>query len=232
MTAERLYTAHPELYDAIQSDWDYDRDIRFVQRALERHGVAGERLLEVGCGTGEHSRRLVEAGFDVVGVDPHAGMLRAARGKCDARFLQGALPRLPLARGFDAAVAIRGVVNHLPPADLAPSLAAVRRCLAEGGLLVLDNSPLPPEGNRAALDVGAFDGDRYARVARHAPREDGRLDWHSVTFTPGEVVVNTRPMTPFADGRVAAALEAAGFDAERHDGYGPGDERTVFVAVA
>lgn len=232
MTAEQLYTTFPELYDAVQSDWDYDRDVRFLRAALERHGVAGERLLEVGCGTGEHSRRLLAAGFDVTAIDPHAGMLQAAQTKCDARFLQGALPYLPIVGGFNAAVAIRGVVNHLPPRDLAPSLRAVRDCLDEGGLFVFDNSPLPPEGNRAALDVGEFNGDRYARVARHARREDGRLDWHSVTFTPEEVVCNTRRMTPFTDERVAAALTHAGFDAERHDGYGPGDERTVFVAVA
>lgn len=24
---ERLYTEYPELYDAIQADWDYDRDV-------------------------------------------------------------------------------------------------------------------------------------------------------------------------------------------------------------
>jgi SAM-dependent methyltransferase len=231
---ERVYTDRPALYDAVQADWDYDRDVGTVLELLADHGVQpeGGRLLELGCGTGEHTRRLVGAGLDVLAVDPHRGMLRAARGKCDARFCRAALPALPLDGEFDAAVAVRGVLNHLPPGDLAPALSAVHDRLPEGGAFVFDNSPLPPEGNRPGMDVGTVDGDRYVRVARHAPREDGRLDWQSVTFTPEEVVLNSRPMTPFADETVRAALRETGFDVRTRDGYGPGDERTVFVAVA
>jgi SAM-dependent methyltransferase len=231
---EHVYTDRPGLYDAVQADWDYDRDVAFLGELLEAHGVrpADGCLLELGCGTGEHTRRLVAAGFDVVGVDPHVGMLGVARGKCDGRFVRGALPALPLENGFDAAVAVRGVLNHLPPGELEPALASVHAGLVEGGVFVFDNSPLPPEGNRPGMDVGSLDGDRYVRIARHAPREDGRLDWQSVTFTRGEVVVNSRPMTPFADETVAAALRAAGFEVGSREGYGPGDDRTVFVAVA
>lgn len=231
---ERVYTDRPALYDAIQADWDYDRDVGFLGGVLGRHGVApaAGRLLELGCGTGEHTRRLIGAGFEVLAVDPHRGMLRAAREKCDARFCRAALPALPLDGEFDAAVAVRGVLNHLPPGELEPALSAVRDRLVEGGPFVFDNSPLPPDGNRPGMDVGTVDGDRYVRITRHAPREDGRLDWRSVTFTPAEVVVNSRPMTAFTDGTVRAALREAGFDVETRDGYGPGDDRTVFVAVA
>jgi SAM-dependent methyltransferase len=225
---EHLYTDHPEVYDLIQSEWDYDRDVAFVLDAADLD--AGERLLEVGCGTGEHTRRFVERGLDVTAVDAHAGMLSVARRKCDARFREAALPAVGADGPFDAAVAIRGVINHLPPADLEPSLRAVRERLVDGGRFVFDNSPLPPEGTDVGLDVGA---DReYVRVARHVPDGD-RLDWRSVTFLPdGEVVASSRAMTPFADETVAAALAAAGFDHETRDGYGADDDRTVFVATA
>jgi len=81
---ERLYTFHPELYDAIQSDWDYDRDVAFVIDACDRRGVGGNRLLDVGSGTGEHARRFEATGFGVTGVDEYEGMLSLAREKCDA----------------------------------------------------------------------------------------------------------------------------------------------------
>jgi ubiquinone/menaquinone biosynthesis C-methylase UbiE len=76
---DRLYTEYPGLYDAIQSWWDYDRDVAFAEAALERHDVAGDRLLEIGCGTGEHAKRFVEAGYDVTAIDPAAGMLSLER---------------------------------------------------------------------------------------------------------------------------------------------------------
>lgn len=230
---ERLYTEHPQLYDAIQAHWPYERDVDFVVAAAERAGLDPDRLLELGCGTGEHTRRFVDRGFDVTAVDKHEGMLEVARSKCQADFRQQTLPQLALEDEFPLAVAIRGVINHLGPDELAPAAAAVRTHLSDGGLFVFDNSPLPPEGNHPGIDIGAADGGDYARIAQHVPVDDGRLDWRAVTFTPdGEFFINSRLMTPFEDARIGRILQDEGFAVETHAGFGPDDERTVFVAAA
>ena len=229
--AERLYEEHPELYDAIQSEWDYDRDVAFVEAHLERAGLAGTNVLEIGCGTGEHTRRLITAGFDVTAVDRSSGMLDVARGKCDADFRHTALPDLDVDDSYDAVVMIRGVVNHLPPEALPAAVEAIESRLVDDGILVFDNSPLPPNGNHPAIDVGTMDGDAYARIAQHVLMADGRLDWRSVTFTPeGSFFVDRCAMTPFTDEEIVAELERSGFSVELYDGFGAGDERTVFVA--
>ena len=229
--SERLYTKYPQIYDAIQSEWDYDRDISFLEEVLTRQGVDGDRLLEIGCGTGEHTKRLVATGFDVTAVDKYDGMLDVARTKCDADFRQATIPDLPVEGEYDAAVAIRGVVNHLAPDALGPALDAIENRLADGGPLVFDNSALPADGNDPALDLGTTEGGEYARVSRHVPISDDRLEWQSVVFTSeGECFVNSRPMTPFDDATIHDALVARKFDVETHEGYGPDDRRTVFVA--
>jgi SAM-dependent methyltransferase len=230
--AERIYTVHPKLYDAIQSEWDYDRDLAFVEAALERHGVTGEELLEVGCGTGEHTRRFVDSGFDVTAVDKYDGMLDRAREKTDADFRQRALPALPDGE-FDVVVALRGVINHLAPDELVPALEGIADRLADGGILVFDNSSLPEDGNQPALDVGETEFGSYGRIVQMAPREDGRLDWQSIVCLPdeNEWFVNSRAMTPFADERIEAELDACGYSVTTHDGFDEADTRTVFVAA-
>lgn len=234
---ERLYAEYPELYDAIQSEWPYDRDIAFVLDRLEERSLDPDRLLEVGCGTGEHTRRFVDLGFDVTAVDKHAGMLAAAREKCDATFEEDSLPGYDSDDSYDAAVLLRGVINHLPPDALDASLQSLADALADGGLLVFDNSPLPPDGNHPGIDIGETPQGPYARIAQHVPAGDGQLDWRSITFTPdGTVVPDRTPMTPFSDEQIGTACREAGFDVEQFDGFGPtaqprglGEKRTVFV---
>ena len=231
---DRLYTEYPDLYEAIQSWWDYDRDVAFAEAARDRHDVAGDRLLEIGCGTGEHAKRFVEAGYDVTAIDPAAGMLSLAREKCgdDARFVETGLPRPALDGEFDVVVAIRGVVNHLPPEDLGPALESIADRLADDGLLVFDNAPLPADGNHPAIDVGEYEDGTYARIVQMNPTVDGRLGWDAVVFlSSGEFFIDSRKMTPFDDLTIAEALSQQGFRFETREGFGPDDDRTVFVAT-
>ena len=231
---ERLYTEYPSLYDAIQSSWDYDRDVAFVEAARERHDADGDRLLEIGCGTGEHTKRFADAGDDVTAIDPASGMLSLAREKCegDVDFRETGLPEPALEGEFDVVVAVRGVVNHLPPEDLAPALGSIADLLADGGVLVFDNAPLPPGGNHPAIDLGEFEGGTYARIVQMNPTEAGRLDWDAVVFrSDGEFFVDSREMTPFEDLTIAEELSKQRFRFETHEGFGPDDDRTVFVAT-
>lgn len=243
---DRLYAEFPALYDAIQSAWDYDRDVSFLLAAADRHdavrvvdgrAVDDPRLLEVGCGTGEHTRRLAAAGFEVTGVDPARPVLARATAKypeLDAALAVGGLPELPVDGEFPVVAALRGVVSHLPPEALRPAVAALADRLTDDGVLIFDASDLPPAGHDApALDVGEAPTGQYARIVQMQPRDDGRLDWNSVVVPPeGTPFVNSRPMTPFDDETVIAALRETGLAVETHDGFGPeGGARTVFVAT-
>lgn len=229
---EQLYTSHPALYDAIQSEWDYDRDVSFIRKLLGERAPEDCRLLEVGCGTGEHTKRFVEAGFDTVGIDPNAGMLERARAKTTAQFDHGGIPDLPVSGEFDVIVAIRGVINHLRPDDLSAALAAMVDHLSTDGYLVFDNSPLPPTGNHPALEVGTAEKGHYARIVQMNPTADGQLQWDQVVFTPdGEFFIDTYPLTPFEDLDIATALNELNVTFDPVDGYGPDDRRTVFVCT-
>jgi len=96
---------------------------------------SGERVLEVGCGSGRQTLMLLERGLDVVGVDLSEEMVRAASAKVAAHglgercdFIVAAAERLPLAGvNFDAAI-IYGSLHHFsdPAAALSEAGAKVR----------------------------------------------------------------------------------------------------------
>ncbi len=61
------------------------REIRLIERLTSGWPRRGERLLEIGCGTGIFLDVLHGAGFDVTGLDASPAMLEAARRRLGAK---------------------------------------------------------------------------------------------------------------------------------------------------
>src|SRR5205807_8853890 len=72
------------------------------------------RVLDVGCGTGVLASRLLELGYEVVGIDPSEGMLRVLRRRApEARAVRGSGTDLPFEDGeFDTAVSV-ATMHHI-----------------------------------------------------------------------------------------------------------------------
>ena len=120
----------------------------FARRVIEASGLRqGERVLDVACGTGVAARLAAEQVAPtgtVVGIDPHPGMLEAARRTSDGvEWRQGAAEDLPLPDGsFDAVVCSLGF-QFFP--DKGKALQEMRRVLVPGGRAALGTpGPTPP----------------------------------------------------------------------------------------
>lgn len=228
--SEALYAEHPEVYDALYREKEYDAEVAFAVKRLD--DPAGARALVVGCGTGEHARRLVDRGVEVVGVDRYAAMVERARTKSDATFRVDALPDLSVAETFDLVWLPFTVVNHLDPDELEPALDACADRVADGGLLLVDSMVMPEEGAPPGLRSHRTAEGSYARLAQ-VHRVDGRrYRWDSVVFTPdGEFFVDVHDLTDFEAAELAARLEERGFAVEAHDGYAGADPSTGALTV-
>ena len=113
------------------------------EAAFERlHVRPGDRILEVGFGGGELSKRILGAGAAITGVDISEAMVARARRRFrnagragQGSFITGAAEALPVAAGaFDKAVSVNAIYFWH---DLAAVMAEFARVLRPGGILVL-----------------------------------------------------------------------------------------------
>ena len=100
-------------------------------------------VLDVGSGIGRDAIALSAMGYDVVGVEPSARMLDAARFADQAhavRWMSDRLPKLGVVRAaglqFDL-ILCSAVLMHVEPTELAAALTGMRRLLAAGGRIAM-----------------------------------------------------------------------------------------------
>jgi len=131
--------------------WDptrYERAARFVSELGEPLIALlaprpGEHILDLGCGDGALTLKLVATGAEVVGVDASPAMVRAAQERgVDARVMRG--EELEFDAEFDA-IFSNAALHWMEPG---PAAAGIRRALKPGGRIVAE---LGGAGNNAIL---------------------------------------------------------------------------------
>jgi ubiquinone/menaquinone biosynthesis C-methylase UbiE len=136
------------------------RERQFREEQVRLAGLAeGDRVLDVGCGTGGFAiaaARAVGPAGSVVGVDPAPEMIGRARSKArratpPPAFRVAAIEALPFPDASFDAVTISLVLHQLPSDAFHQGMVEVRRVLRPGGrLFVLDMGGPQPEGRRTA----------------------------------------------------------------------------------
>jgi cyclopropane fatty-acyl-phospholipid synthase-like methyltransferase len=150
----RTATGPDDLYTG-KPPWDIGRP----QPAFLALADAGEitgRVLDVGCGTGEHVLMAAGLGLDATGVDLASAALDAATQKArdrgrTARFLRwDALKLADLGESFDT-VLDSGLFHHIDEKDRAAYVGGVRSVLVAGGryfMLFLGDSHSAQHGDQ------------------------------------------------------------------------------------
>ncbi|MFD9107053.1 class I SAM-dependent methyltransferase [Streptomyces bottropensis] len=97
--------------------------------------------LDVGCGAGRNLPALAAAGYRVLAIDLHPGMLEEARRRAGPRtaFVQASVTNLPLDDRLAPLVVCHGVLHNLHHIeDLNAALRELHRVLLPGGTLSLN----------------------------------------------------------------------------------------------
>ena len=129
----------------------------------------GERVLDIGVGTGAFAALLAADGAEIWGVDPSAAMLERCKDAYPGfRLAPGAFGPLDFPAATFDVVASSFAWHHVPPAERPAALAEVRRVLRPGGRFCLLDIVFASAAAQAAArdEIGSDwdDDEEYALV--------------------------------------------------------------------
>jgi len=164
-----------------------EREWPFIRKVLD--GAPSRRVLDLGCGSGEHARFLASQGFSVVGVDASESMLAKARETeppDGVEFVAGDMADIAAltASTFGAALCLGNTLPHLRDAvTLSRFLTGLRARLLPGApvlIQVLNYEKILGQRQRfLPLNFKDEGGEELVFLRLMEPRPDG-----TVVFTP------------------------------------------------
>jgi ubiquinone/menaquinone biosynthesis C-methylase UbiE len=212
---------------------------REVAFALAKLDPDPQPLLDLCCGSGRHSLRLVEKGFTPIGLDYSAPLLELARARAHSPLLvRGDMRRLPFEEG-----AFRSVVNFftsfgyfLADEDNRAVLTEVRRVLKPGGKLLCDTFGLDDVLTHLVAEESRETGDREYRIRRWWNESTRRVEKEIELKRGGSTETFRESVRGYTSEELTEMVEKAGLRVEAlwgdFDGTpaGPASPRLILLA--
>ncbi|WP_079530338.1 class I SAM-dependent methyltransferase [Halobacillus hunanensis] len=134
------YQQMAQVYDVLMKDAPYDQWVTWTKQIVQHYHPGAQRILDLGCGTGEITSRLADHGWQLTGVDLSEDMLTMAASKDQTiQWLRQDITDLKGLHGYDCIVSYCDVMNYITDES---SLDAVFKhayqALSEQGLFLFD----------------------------------------------------------------------------------------------
>lgn len=182
------YAQFAYLYDDLMKDIPYDDWVCFIIGECNRYGITGKKLLDLACGTGELSLRLVEAGYEVSGVDLSEDMLAVAREKAEQRnrplFLAAQdMSQLEGLGTYDIVGIFCDSLNYLRrEEDVLSTFTRVAEHMVQGGLFLFDVHSLYKMNELFIDQTYAYNGEDISYIWQCFQGEFPNSVEHELTF--------------------------------------------------
>ncbi len=135
------YTDFAKAYSLLMQDIPYGKWEKYLAKTLRENGIKDGLVLDLGCGTGEMTRRLRDRGYDMIGVDSSLEMLDEA-GKSGAEgilYLNQDMRSFELYGTVRAIVSVCDTMNYLTTEkDFVKVLRLANNYLDPDGIFIFD----------------------------------------------------------------------------------------------
>ncbi len=136
-------------YDLLYTDKDYEAECDLIEEVFRKYGDGEiKTILDLGCGTGNHTIPLASRGYHVTGIDISEDMITHAQKKANSMlsalcsvpvFIEGDVRSIDLQQQFDAVLMMFAVLGYQTTSeDVLAALNTVSRHLKPGGLFICD----------------------------------------------------------------------------------------------
>jgi SAM-dependent methyltransferase len=230
-----------DYYDVLYKDKEYQLESEYLANILKHYLPKGKNLLELGCGTGNYSKCLCEAGFNITGLDFNERLLNIASRKGIPNF-NGVLQDIRdfrLDSTFDAAFSLFHVIGYLTDnEEVISCFTSVSNHLHPGGLFVFDawyTQAVKAQQPAVRLKKVTGDGIEITRIAR--PEIDDQrnlvtvnyeLNIHHTEIDLRENLEESHVIRHFSIEEIEEYAAAAGFNLLRAEEFltrrSPGDD--------
>jgi SAM-dependent methyltransferase len=221
--AEVAYEQIAPVYDDFTAHHRYVEWIDDLLRLGAAHGLGGDTVLDVGCGTGNSFLPLLALGWKVTAADISPSMVERARAKAgpEVRVEVADMRELPVYGSFDLVFCLDDAINYLLSAqELEQALRGMAANLAPGGVLIFDSNTLGTYrtffGERVVVEANGRRLIWQGRTGGHA--EPGQIS--EAAFEVEPLLPGTGPKIPpevhrqrhHPEAEIRAALTAAGLE--------------------
>ncbi len=137
-----MYSKSQKYYDDIYASMgkDYSAEANKARKFIQKHKLSdGDRLLDVGCGTGVHAN-LLSKHYQVEGLDIDSRMLSVARKNYPKiKFQQGDMVNFELKSKFDIIVCLFSAIGYVKTKHrLQKTIKNMAQHLLPGGVLLVE----------------------------------------------------------------------------------------------
>jgi len=143
---ESIYSL-PEIYQIIleKTEEIIAAEVNTITELLDKHGIRGGRLLNLGCRTAPHALLLAQRGFEVTALDPSSAMLAEVQARSEQLGLEiktAQSAEVEFALEENKFVAAFFMFENFPQitryADIRQNFSSVRRHLRNDGIYIVD----------------------------------------------------------------------------------------------
>jgi trans-aconitate methyltransferase len=217
----------PDLYDAIYSYKDYEKEAALVHDLIQKHKRSKyNKLLDIACGTGKHISYLKQ-NYRCEGLDSSHFLIEAAKKRNpECEFMEGDMRHFELGRWFDAVVCLFSAIGYVKTFEALESTLASFAVHTEPGGVVIVEPWIFPENYRTGniyFDQVDLPDYKVARMSLSQRVADvSVLSFHFMLGTPKgiETWIDQSELGLFSQADYQVAFERAGFEVEfEPDGF-------------